>query len=506
MLLLNNSLEPGLSLYKMSIIITVGPKPSNHPFYNRGSKYCFYLDGVPGKELNLVPGTKYHFSINAPGHPFYFTTSEDGGSEDQNMLSLFVPTDKGEVDFVMPDSYPASFYYQCRIHLYMGGSAKSTTHHTFYLAPILTGLSAPTSLAAPIGENAIYVADQIGIVYKCDLTNNNTSIFLDVRQYIPTLNPNYDERGILGLCFHPNYSQNGRLFIYYSSRSDRKDQSYEQKGTSYYNCLSEFVFKNNAIQYDAEKVILRMNRDLNFHQGGKIGFGPDGYLYITVGDGGPQRDPKGNAQNLGTWFGKILRIDVNIDAYPYYRVPTDNPFVNTPGVLPEIWAYGFRNPWGLEFYQNVLIVSDAGFESGSGQEKINIVVKGGNYGWNVKEGTRLAQWAPKNADIRNMIDPIFSYTTADLKFVDSDTSVIIGGYLTDTNDYICADYSGRLIRLRFNQNTAQVVEMASVGKWIRSFGKSNIVAPTVGTKLYLLTSKVSGPSGNTGEVSILTVV
>lgn len=319
------------------------------------------------------------------------------------------------------------------------------------------------------------------------------SIFLDVSEYVPKLNPNYDERGLLGLCFHPNFNQNGRVFIYYSSRPDRDNKNYRVENSTesfYYNCLSEFIYQNGRILYDAEKVILRMKKDLPFHNGGKIGFVPDGYLYITVGDEGEQRDPNGNAQNLNSLFGKILRIDVDgIDTYPYYKIPPDNPFINVKGVLPEIWEYGFRNPWRVEFFDDILIVTDAGFEAGSGQEEVNIVVKGGNYGWNVKEGKRLAPWSDPKIDTRSMIDPIFSYTTADPKFTDTDVSVIIGGYLTDQGDYVCADFSGRLIRLRIDQTGAEVIETASVGKKIA--GK---------IQLYVLTSEEQGPKGTTGEI------
>lgn len=522
--------------------VTVGLKPNDHPFYEKGSKYCFYINNTPAYQLNLIPGTNYTFNINTPGHPFYFTTSEIGGSEDKNILGQggfnpsdqFPPTDKGIVKFIMSGEYPQSFYYQCKIHPYMGGVA-IRGHNTFYVSSILSGLVAPTSLSSPMGDTQnIYIADQIGLVYKLNLPTQIISIFLDVREYIPQLDPNYDERGLLGLCFHPDFMINGRFFIYYSSVRARNIYQNTTDETGYYNCLSEFTYQGDKILYEAEKVLIRINRDLTFHNGGKIEFGSDGYLYISVGDGGPQKDPQGHAQNLGTLLGKILRIDVNnVNVMPYYGIPNDNPFINVNGALPEIWAYGFRNPWGLDFIPNMdslLIVTDAGKsseapstgrasgsfgnDSGSGQEKVNVVVKGGNFGWNIKEGSRLAPWAPKNVNISNMIDPIFSYTTSDPNYSDSDVSVIIGGYFTETGDgntdYICADYSGRLIRLRFTQTGVKVIETASMGKLIRSFGKSsnyrtNLSMMHLGN-LYILTSDNTGPSGNTGEVYSLTVI
>lgn len=219
-------------------------------------------------------------------------------------------------------------------------ASKNVNHNTFYIKPILSGLVAPTSLAAPYGDNDnIYVTDQIGLIYKYNLMTQEVSVFLDVREYIPELNPNYDERGLLGLCFHPLFMQIGRFFIYYSSR--RQYENDISKG--YYNCLSEFVYQNGKVLYEAEKVILRINRDLNYHNGGKIAFGPDGYLYITIGDHGPQMDINNNSQNLGLLAVKILRIDVNnIDNYPYYQIPLIIHFYIYQMLVPKFGHMDFE--------------------------------------------------------------------------------------------------------------------------------------------------------------------
>lgn len=452
----------------MSIHVTVGPKPSNHPFYGKGSKQCYYIDGVPGATLNLTVGQSYRFTIDTPGHPFYFTTSEEGGSNDDNALSGFQPTEKGTVNFTVPESYPTTFYYQCGIHSYMGSYVR-LEHNTFYMNTLLAGLTAPTSLTAD-EQNNIYVADQIGVVYKYNLTTDDVNVVLNIQDKIPKLNKNYDERGLLGLCLHPNFIHNGKFFVFYSGEG--------------YNYLSEFN--------PDERIILRVKRTETYHNGGKIAFGPDGYLYLALGDGGPQGDLHNNAQNLNTWHGKILRI--SIDDHPY-SIPADNPFINTPNALPEIWAYGFRNPWGTTFGKGMMIVTDSGYERGTGQEEVNIVVRGGNYGWNIKEGSKQR----REGDISNMIDPIFAYTTGDEQFSDGGGSVIIGGAFTNEGDYICADYSGKLIRLRFNEKGAEVIETLSIGNKIRSIDRG-------GDRLYVLTSKQSGPTGTTGEVHTLTVV
>lgn len=156
----------------MSIHVTVGPKPTTHPFYGKGSKQCYYINGVAGAPLNLVAEKEYTFIIDTLGHPFYFTTSESGGSEDNNGLSGFPSTDRGTVKFTIPSSYPNYFYYQCHIHTYMGASAyKSTKQNrdTFYFR------GATRELTVPSGRH-VYVTDQAGIVYGCDLDDKQSNI------------------------------------------------------------------------------------------------------------------------------------------------------------------------------------------------------------------------------------------------------------------------------------------------------------------------------------------
>src|SRR5690606_39060044 len=166
-------------------------------------------------------------------------------------------------------------------------------------------LVAPTSLTG--NSLAIYIADQIGIIYKLDSSNGKISIFLDIREYIPTLNERYDERGLLGLALHPQFITNGKFYIFYST--DRYDS--HQLNIKYHNDLSEFTLDNAIVSLTSEKVLLMIPRDLNFQNSGKIDFGPNGYLYVALGDGRPQEDANNNAQNLNSLLGKILRININ---------------------------------------------------------------------------------------------------------------------------------------------------------------------------------------------------
>lgn len=294
---------------------------------------------------------------------------------------------------------------------------------------------------APKEPQSIYVAEQNGIIYK--ITGSQISSFLDVSENLPTFNSPYDERGLLGLCFHPDFTtQRGRFFIFYSTKIDKYPQKNEKKA-KYYNCLSEFNVVNGHVLYEEEIVLIKIPKNLDYHNGGKIAFGPDGFLYITIGDGGPQGDPEMKAQDLSQIYGKILRIDVRQTGPLSYLIPRDNPFQNKGLLTSSIYAYGFRNPWGLCFWKNHPIVTDAGSDSGIGKERIYIVNKGGNYGWPIIEGS-VVRISDNTKHLMNQ--PIFEYTTGQSGFASIPTmSAIIGGF-TYNNDLLFGDISGMIHR------------------------------------------------------------
>ena len=198
--------------------------------------------------------------------------------------------------------------------------------------------------------------------------------FLDIRKKVSN---NGNEEGLLGMALSPNFFSDGHFYLYYSAADPRR------------SVISRFSVKSddlNSADPSSEKVILEVPQPHSNHNGGQIRFGPKGFLYISLGDGGSRGDPEGNGQNLATLLGSILRIDVGtLDSSGTYSVPSGNPFTESSNSKSEIWAYGLRNPWRFSFdsVTEDLWVGDVGQK---GFEEINLITRGGNYGWNVMEG------------------------------------------------------------------------------------------------------------------------
>ncbi|HEX6909486.1 MAG TPA: PQQ-dependent sugar dehydrogenase, partial [Longimicrobium sp.] len=267
------------------------------------------------------------------------------------------------------------------------------------LALVAQGFTSPIALMeAPDRSGRRFVVDQSGVIRI--ITSGGSLVgepFLDVRSRMVTLRANFDERGLLGLAFHPRYSSNGRFFVYYSAPL----RAGAPAGYDHTARISEFRVSADADRADAgsERILLQVDKPQFNHNGGTLAFAPDdGYLYISLGDGGGANDNQaghvadwfaenggGNGQDLTqNLLGSILRIDV--DGGTPYGVPRSNPFVGGPG-LDEVYAYGFRNPYRFSFDMggaNDLLVGDAGQGL---WEEVSRVERGGNYGWNVKEGT-----------------------------------------------------------------------------------------------------------------------
>ncbi len=262
------------------------------------------------------------------------------------------------------------------------------------------GFTSPTALMTlDDGSGRLLVADQIGVIYVVAKDGTKAEQpFVDVRSRMAKLNEGFDERGLLGLALHPRFKENRKVYMTYSAPL-RSTAPADWDSTLR---LSEFkVMANDPARVDAssERVLLEIDKPYFNHNAGCIAFGPDGYLYISVGDGGNANDegrghsPQGNGQDTMVLLGKILRIDV--DKGSPYAIPADNPFADGKKGRPEIFAYGMRNAWRISFDRGGAHELFAGDVGQTMYEEVDIIVKGGNYGWNLREGFHC--FNPKDA-------------------------------------------------------------------------------------------------------------
>ena len=233
------------------------------------------------------------------------------------------------------------------------------------------GFSNPVYLAhAGDGTGRLFVVEQPGVLRILDSERGiGEEPFLDIRPRVRS----GGERGLLSVAFHPQYRENGRFFVNYTREPD---------GVT---VVAEYRVSGDPNRADpqSERIILTIEQPFPNHNGGQLQFGPDGMLYLGMGDGGAAGDPLGHGQNLSTLLGALLRVDV--DSGEPYAIPEDNPFVGRAGARPEIWAYGLRNPWRFSFDRcdGRLFLADVGQDR---WEEVDLIRKGGNYGWNVMEG------------------------------------------------------------------------------------------------------------------------
>jgi len=328
-------------------------------------------------------------------------------------------------------------------------------------------LRRPTVLTtAPNTPGRLFVASQYGVVYLLGYDRNveELPVFLDIEQRV-TYKDYENEEGFLGLAFHPRFQENGYFFVYYTARDEPHTSV-----ISRFRLSSDGSFKGDP---DSELPLMRIRQPFWNHNGGNLQFGPDGYLYISLGDGGAANDPFGHGQNLNTLFGSILRIDVDHqEAGKNYAIPKDNPFVGRSGARPEIYAYGLRNVWGMAFdpETGTLWAADVGQDL---WEEINIIVKGGNYGWNLREGKH--RFGRSGSDGRpDLIDPVWEYHHSVGKSITG--GVVYRGkkFPELVGCYLYADYiTGKLWALRYDYQQKRVLAnytLQDTGMPIVSFG------------------------------------
>ena len=262
------------------------------------------------------------------------------------------------------------------------------------LKQLAEGYTSPVVLL-PLDDDSgrLVVVDQIGVITLLAPDGAKPAApFLDLRPRLVKLNAGFDERGLLGFALHPRFKENRKFYVVYTA--PLRDKSLALAKWDCTLTLSEFkVTEGNRALADAasERVLLQIDKPWFNHNGGCIAFGPDGFLYVSVGDGGNGNDtgrghtPQlGNGQDLSTLLGKILRLDV--DQGDPYAIPSDNPFANAEKGRPEIFAYGIRNSWRMSFDRGGTHELFAGEVGQTMWEEVNIIVKGGNYGWNLREG------------------------------------------------------------------------------------------------------------------------
>ena len=265
------------------------------------------------------------------------------------------------------------------------------------LQQVAQGLREPVHIAvAPDGSGRLYVVEQAGVVRVVERGQLRPEPFLDIRGQVES----GGEKGLLSIAFHPRYRDNGWFFVDYTARD----------ASGLHTRVSRFR-RASAERADpkSETVLLRIGQPYSNHNGGQLAFGPDDFLYIGMGDGGAANDPQGHGQNPGSLLGKLLRIDVDrTDGAQPYAVPPDNPFAKKKGYRPEIWALGLRNPWRFSFdaRSGALWLADVGQDQ---VEEIDIIRKGGNYGWNVMEGDICTPAVNSRCNPSGFEPPIFTY-------------------------------------------------------------------------------------------------
>ena len=408
---------------------------------------------------------------------------------------------------------------------------------TIMLESVASGLAAPVQLThAGDGSGRLFIVDQTGVIRIVSAGVLLPTPFLDLSAELPALNPLFDERGLLGLAFHPEYATNGRFFVRYSAprAGAPSEPCFGTSRGCHREVLAEYAVSADPDVADAASgsVLYTVDAPQFNHNGGAVAFGPDGYLYFSLGDGGgahdgladapPSHGPIGNGQNIDTALGAVLRIDV--DGGSPFAVPLDNPFVGGPG-LDEIFAYGFRNPYRLSFDDGPggdgrLMLADAGQNL---FEEVDVVARGGNYGWVIREGFHCfdpfnpssppAACSATGPSGEPLIDPLAEYDHAE-------GIAVIGGYVYRGScapgfegTYVFGDFStaffagdGRLFHLIEPSPGVHEIREFTIGAadvpyglFLKGFGEDE------DGELYVLGTAELGPTGSTGVVDRVTL-
>jgi glucose/arabinose dehydrogenase len=345
----------------------------------------------------------------------------------------------------------------------------------------------PTDIQFPPHDSKMmFLLEKNGTIIVVNRSNKKSRKVIELKVVTDS------EEGLLGLAFHPNFPKSPLVYLNYNITKTQKDLT----------IISEWILENpqdlDSMKFTKERILLEVEQPFPNHNGGQLAFGKDGYLYIGLGDGGLRGDPKNNGQNTKTMLGSMLRIDPkpNSQLKQPYTIPSTNPFINSKDHLPEIFAYGLRNPWRYSFSPDGrLIVADVGQDK---FEEIDIIESGKNYGWSEKEGFHCYN---SNCQLNGFSDPIYEYDR-------SEGQSITGGYVYSANDfpelkgkYIFGDFiSGRIWAMELPSINGSKTEnkVESLGKWnvlISTFGRDNegniFVADYQSGKIFKIIKQVS---------------
>jgi glucose/arabinose dehydrogenase len=382
---------------------------------------------------------------------------------------------------------------------------------------IAEGFTSPVALIdSNDGKDRLFIVEQTGLIWVISSGKRLEQPFLDLQKRVVQLNDFYDERGLLGLAFHSDFASNGRFYVSYSAPLRAGLSPDEWDHTTY---ISEFTASGDYANPSSERIVLAIDKPGYNYEAGHIAFGPDGYLYIATGDSvsDPTTEAGNYAQDTSSLLGKVLRIDINgaADTRQIYLIPPGNPFVSGEE-LPEIFAYGFRNPYRFSFDVSGsgkprLFVADVGQAM---MEEVSLVEAGGNYGWPIREGTtcfNTQNWIEplRNCVMTGLAEPIIAYTHQ------GDLSATIGGMIYRgeaipalAGTYIFGDWgrgNGRLFEARaprFGSGPWKITEIqmeTAVGQ--PEIGQLLGIGQDEHKELYLLTKAPAvGAIGNSGAV------
>jgi glucose/arabinose dehydrogenase len=392
------------------------------------------------------------------------------------------------------------------------------------LEKVVTAVNTPLVMAQPKGDDRMFVAEQFGRIKIIKDGKLGATPFLDVRNKLVAQHHDFDERGLLGMAFHPNFKENGKFYIATSSPLDFQGDLGQMLWYSHSNVVTEYtVSKDDPDTADPNsgRQILSTPWPQFNHNGHWLGFGKDGMLYVSMGDGGYANDwgighnvTEGNGQDLTTNLGKILRIDVDnpSDGKPY-GIPKDNPFVGNDNANPEIWAYGLRNPWRCSFDTagGDLICGDVQQNS---YEEVSVISKGANLGWRKMEATHCFDYQkpdahPAKCDTAGLTPPIMEYPNCSAKPDGCKGISITGGYVYNGSveewkgKYIFGDWSKSFGEMdgqifigskggdgKWSMEVAEAEGMDGKLPYILSFAQDS------SGEVYALTSITTGPNGS----------